>query len=128
MLNREKFATEILDIVCDGEDVAVVDGKPRRCTGTPCDTCELRGNCTKRFKHWANSEYVEPQFDWSKVPVDTPILVKGSGDTRFIRRYFAKFENGVVYAWDAGRTSWSDGTRMTNWECAKLAESEESHD
>lgn len=128
MLNREKYATEILNIVCDGEDVAVVDGKPIRCTETPCDTCELRGNCTKRFKHWANSEYVEPQVDWSKVPVDTPILVKGSNDACFSRRYFAKFENGVVYAWDAGRTSWSDGTRMTNWECAKLAESEESHD
>ncbi len=124
MLNREKFAKEILDIVCDGEDVAVVDGKPIRCAGTPCDTCVLHGNCTKRFKHWANSEYVEPSVDWSKVPVDTPILVKDSGDTCFIRRYFAKFENGDVYAWSDGRTSWSAGARMTYWECAKLAESE----
>lgn len=124
MLNREKFAKEILDIVCDGEDVAVVDGKPRSCAVTPCDTCVLHGSCTKRFKHWANSEYVEPSVDWSKVPVDTPILVKDSDDNCFIRRYFAKFENGAVYAWDDGRTSWSAGARMTYWECAKLAESE----
>ena len=124
MLNREKFIKEISDIACDGKNVAVVDGRPRRCDETPCGMCELRGGCNTKLKKWANSEYVEPSVDWSKVPVDTPILVKDSGDTCFIRRYFAKFENGDVYAWSDGRTSWSAGARMTYWECAKLAESE----
>lgn len=130
MLNREKFAKEILEIVCDGEDVAVVDGKPRRCTGTPCDTCVLHGNCTKRFKHWANSEYVEPSVDWSKVPVDTPILVKSIEEHAWIHRYFAKYENGLVYAWEQGATSWSveKPAYVCDWQYAKLAESEENHD
>lgn len=127
MLNREKYATEILDIACSGDGLGLRDGKLVACSSIDCSKCEFNSashSCSKRTREWANSECVEPSVDWSKVPVDTPILVKDSGDTCFIRRYFAKFENGVVYAWSDGRTSWSDGTRMTNWECAKLAESE----
>ena len=40
------------------------------------------------------------------------------------RRYFAKYENGVIYAWIGGCTSWST-SNMTTWEYAKLVESEE---
>ena len=67
MLNREKFAKEILDIVCDWEGVAVADGKPRACNETLCGTCDFQGNCREKRKEWANSEYVEPSVDWSKV-------------------------------------------------------------
>ena len=125
MLNREKYAKEILDIVCNGEDVAVVDGKPRRCTGTPCDTCVLCGNCPKRFKHWANSEYVEPSVDWSKIPVDTPILVKNFEWETWKKRYFAGYKGGHIYAWSNGATSWSADVCKISWNFAKLAESEE---
>ena len=129
MLNREKFATEILDIVCDGEDVAVVDGKPRRCTGTPCDTCVLRGNCTKRFKHWANSEYIEPPVDWSKVPIDTPVLVRDYEDSEWTCAYFAGQDDECgIRTWMFGATSWSVPKcphRTLNWEYAKLAERED---
>lgn len=31
MLNREKYAKEILDIVCDRDGIAVTDGKLRSC-------------------------------------------------------------------------------------------------
>ncbi len=130
MLNREKFATEILNIACKGDKIAICNGKLTACDDTHCINCDFRrpSDCNEKTLKWANSEYVEPPVDWSKVPVDTPILVKDSADTCFSRRYFAKFVNGVVYAWDDGKTSWSDGTHMTNWEYAKLAESEESHD
>ena len=40
------------------------------------------------------SEYKEPEIDWSKVKVDTPILVKRSKEAEWERRYFAKFEDG----------------------------------
>ncbi len=127
MLNRERFAKEILDIICDGKIMAVVDGKPRLCEETSCGNCAFCGNCRTKLKEWANSEYVEPPVDWSKVPVDTPILVRNSGDTSFSRRYFAKFENGVVYAWNDGKTSWSvaGSFAVSDWKYAKLAESEE---
>lgn len=132
MLNREKYAEEILDIVCNGDKIAVVDRKPRRCSGVKCNTCSLGmfGSCYDGIREWANSEYVEPPVDWSKVPVDAKILVRNREDATWVRRHFAKYEDGKIYAWSDGLTSWSDAgsINVSAWECAKLAESEESHD
>lgn len=63
-------------------------------------------------------------IDWSKVKVDTPILVSDEKHEDWVKRYFAFFENGKVYAWVAGATSWSaDNNRdASHWEIAKLAE------
>ena len=73
---------------------------------------------------WLLEDYEEPETDWSKVEVDTPILVRYSEDGEWLRRHFAKYENGIVYAWKDAFTSWT-GDRVTPWELAKLAESEE---
>ena len=82
-----------------------------------------------RSKKWANSEYVEPPVDWSKVAVDTPILVRDSEKESWRKRYFAKYENGIVYAWENGATSWSVyRSNITDGGMAKLAESEEKND
>ncbi len=66
----------------------------------------------------------EPETDWSKVEVDTPILVRHRLDEEWEKRHFVKYENGDVYAWDHGRTSWTTGN-VTYWKYAKLAESNE---
>ena len=62
--------------------------------------------------------------DWSKVPVDTPILVKDDCDDKWEKAYFAKYEDEMIYAWNNGRTSFSarneDDTFI--WDRAKLAE------
>ncbi len=44
----------------------------------------------------------EPVVDWSKVEVDTPIILPGGG-----RVYFSHYQNGFVYYFGEGRTSWS---------------------
>lgn len=124
MLNRERFAKEILDIICDGKTMAVVDGKPRLCEETPCGNCAFCGNCRTKLKEWANSEYVEPPVDWSKVPVDTPILVRDHKLTTWKKEHFSEYKNGRVYTWRFGTTSWSANGDKTCWEYAKLAESE----
>lgn len=61
--------------------------------------------------------------DWSKVAVDTPILVSANG-RKWIKRYFAKLQDGEVYAWDDGVTSWSASHKhcTTAWPNAKIAE------
>jgi hypothetical protein len=61
--------------------------------------------------------------DWSKVKIDTPILVSLDGETWFCR-YFAAFKNGIVYTWSSGATSWSVRKRECQdaWSFAKLAE------
>lgn len=44
--------------------------------------------------------------DWEKVPIDTPVIVKTALEkTRFL--YFAKYENGFIYCFTNGQTSWS---------------------
>lgn len=62
--------------------------------------------------------------DWSKVPVDTPILVRDFETSKWEKRYFAFFENGRVNAWCGGTTSWSNEniTRTISWKYAKIAE------
>lgn len=73
-------------------------------------------------------EKSEVCVDWSNVAVDTPILVSDNGNY-WSRRYFAKYENGMVYAFNGGKTSWSNhGEEPTAWEYAKLAESEGEHE
>ena len=70
----------------------------------------------------------EEAIDWSKVPVDTKILVANydsEGEAiEWKKRHFAKYENGIVYAWNNGMTSFTaklDGSCI-NWDCAKLYE------
>ena len=130
MTNREKYAEQILDIACDGDYVAVrkKDMKPDWCKNIECHECYFynsTGDCYDTRKEWCESEYEEPSIDWSKVPVDTPILVKDIKNDEWRHRHFAKFEDGVVYAWRAGCTSWSksyyDVDYYLSWDCAKLA-------
>jgi hypothetical protein len=134
MLNREKYAKEIIEIACNGGNIAVVNGKLENCRKTQCNECNFNGgtirDCEIKTRKWANSEYVEPiepPVDWSKVPVDTPVLVtdrKDAAESEWKKRYFAKYENGMVYTWANGATSWS-GEIVSSWMYAKLAESEE---
>lgn len=59
--------------------------------------------------------------DWSKVAVDTPILVRNNGCV-WTKRYFAEYKNGKVRTYFNGATSWSSDGRMGSWDYAKLAE------
>ena len=80
-------------------------------------------DCGRRQMLWFVEEYEEPEVDWNKVEVDTPILVKYSEKGMWIRRKFAKFEDGIVYAWH-GKETGHFKSYMTPWNYAKLAESE----
>lgn len=51
-------------------------------------------------------------IDWSKIPVDAPIKVQ-RGNGVVINRHFATFDNGEVYYYRDGRTSWSDVGRKS---------------
>ena len=60
--------------------------------------------------------------DWFKVPVDTKILVSDDGE-HWVRRYFAKYENGRVYAFYDGATSFTGSNEsLLGWKYAKLYE------
>ena len=122
MKNYEKYADEIKNFGCDksfcDEFIRPHILKSSDCSGMNCAACRMLQMA------WLLEEYKEPEVDWSKVEVDTPILVRVNEDVEWLQRYFAKYENGIVYAWDFGRTSWNE-TTMIRWDYAKLADSEE---
>ena len=130
MLNREKYAKEIVDVALKDETFALMDGKICACSDVQCCTsCAFydRDDCIISKQEWANSEYVEPPVDWSNVAVDTPILVKDVKSGEWNRGYFAMYENGTVFTWYHGATSWSaeGDSDIASWKYAKLAESED---
>ena len=43
MLNREKYAEEIMDIACEGGNIALINGKLEKCRGV-CDKCDFCDN------------------------------------------------------------------------------------
>ena len=128
MKNREKYADKIIDIAVMSK-LALKDGKPVPCIEMRCSECgflSANHSCDSNVREWLDSEYVTPPVDWSKVAVDTPILVRDSEEEAWRKRHFAKYENGNVYTWLGGSTSWSaDSGDVTYWKFAKLAESKE---
>lgn len=109
MKNKEKYAKEIIEIVCSGEILAKHDDKLYKCSEISCVSCDFKSkagkSCAYWTRKWAESEYVEYETDWSKVPVDTPVLIKGAIDNR---KYFSRplpYERLAVFR--DGRTSWS---------------------
>ena len=48
-----------------------------------------------------------PPTDWSKIEVDTKVLVRDWDDSEWIPRHFAKYKNGMVHTWNYGTTSFT---------------------
>lgn len=124
MKNYEKYKDKVNN--CDGEYFCHDFVKPIILKADVCD-----GRCPRcRLIQaiWLMEEYEEPEVDWSKVEVDTPILVKDFENEEWRDRYFARYENETIYVWCDGRTSWSayDNSDVTSWKYVKLAEREES--
>ena len=123
MKNYEKYAEEIKNYegnnFCNNFVIPVIR-KGCECLGS-CEQCRMLQNI------WLLEEYEEPKVDWSKVEVDTPILVRSSDNGKWIKRYFAGYGDGYIYAWSDGCTSWTayNNSDVTEWKYAKLAESEE---
>lgn len=126
MTNREKFKDEPDEML--SAFLAVVEGKPVHCEDMDCQECDFRGKCPVREKcviDWLNAEYQEPPVDWSKVPIDTPVLVSDTGKA-WTRRHFAGIdESDNLLAYAFGKTLWSSGNTTEVWRYMKLAEGNE---
>ncbi len=115
MKNKEKYANELMELIIKDYSLAY-DKRTREvkdCDEVKCNDCQFyeEEKCHRErlCRTWLDAEYVEPSVDWRGVPVDTPILYKTLNHTKsWLRGYFAKYEDGKVYVWAYGRTSWSD--------------------
>lgn len=137
MTNIEKYIDELKVIKKRAKEDLLIDkiavnkqGQPKYCITQPCDDCIFNGHCTlEAKKQWLEQGYVEPeqQVDWSKIKVDTPIYVRDKTSAPWVTAHFAKYEEGKVYVWKEGKTSWTvvNEHDVNFWKYAKLAESEE---
>lgn len=128
MTNYERYRSKIEKITRMGRMVAVEEktGKIASCGEITCSQCKFHScnaeNCGTIALTWADAEYIEPEeIDWTKVPVNTPILVKGLINDTWAKRHFAKYEGGRVCAWEDGKTSYTTD-KTTFWCYAKLAD------
>ena len=120
MKNFEKYEDEVKkfkgDNFCE-EFVIPHILKKDNCAYLSCS------DCGRRQMLWFVEEYEEPEIDWSKIKVDTPILVRQGKNGKWLKRHFAKYENRNVYTWVHGQTSWT-GEDKIKWRYAKLPEDE----
>lgn len=67
MLNKEKYAKEIVELLIMGVGVALKDNKPVSCCNLYCEECDRNdgtGGCSlDELFGWANSEYKEQILD-----------------------------------------------------------------
>lgn len=129
MKNYEKYADVIKKLKSNiGIEWCEVFAKPKvlKSFGRTCEEVSC-GLCNTLTTLWLLEDYEEPkepETDWSKVPVDTPILVRGCEDEEWKKMHFAECILNTVYVWEGGKTSWTTDNTYP-WDYAKLAESEE---
>lgn len=89
---------------------------------------DLTANCCHINDYYNLKELVDLQFnkvyvvDWSKVEVDTKILVSND-NKRWYRAHFAMFENGTIYSFSNGTTSFTyEYSAFEPWKYAILYE------
>lgn len=124
MKNYEKYADEIREY--KGDNFCKDFVMPNILESDNCG-CLACGACYMLQTIWLLEDYEEPEepkVDWSKVEVDTPILVRDGEDEEWNKQHFAECDGKVVCAWRGGKTSWTEDCVM-GWKYAKLAESEE---
>lgn len=106
------------------------------CGGINCKICPL--NLEKDEVSCSEMELVNPdkaleivmeyehKVDWSKVEVDTKVLVRNFNDEIWFPRYFAEYKNDNIYCFDYGRTSFTkEDTGLVIWKYAKLYKGDE---
>lgn len=131
MTNYEKYQKDIIEIIKSGITIAIKDGMPVECSSVSCLNCDFykETHCRKKVGEWLESEYVEPTVDWSKVPVDTKVLVSSDGEV-WKKRHFARVEHGWPLVWGDGQTSWSTDRAeySRHWKFIKLYDEMPSKD
>ena len=88
-------------------------GPPGRTSNKIFSSKTIVNNCQGEFQR---------VVDWSKVAVDTKVLVRLSESSTWIPRYFAEYKHNMCCTWTNGCTKWSADGRQAGWSYYKLAE------
>lgn len=92
------------------EECPITEGKER------CTNVNLTQKQVDLIMAWKSP------VDWSKVPIDTRVVV-WDVEARKHRRYFAKYQDGKIYTYPSGATSWScEFDHLIRWGYGRIAE------
>lgn len=102
-------------------------GEVLKCENLLCDLCLFFGSrCNEAKLKWLDQPAFDPEkdIDWSKVPVDTPVLVWNRDTETECRRHFCKLKCVEPYIFKTfanGKTSWTAyECDRSDWEHCKL--------
>ena len=126
MTNFEKYKDDIERLGSKRVAFNKFNNKIVKCAGFACGDCAFYGNyddCKLGAMKWAAEEYKEPEVDWTKVPMDTPVLASNDGK-EWSRRHFSRVVNGIPHTWMYGSTSWTAHNNETTYRYIKLVEVE----
>lgn len=118
MTNKQKYAEEILDIVCAGNDVAF-DKRAMKlinCDDLNCDDClfnDFDSSCSEKLKKWAESEYIEKPVISKK---DRAFLDYLKEEYKFITRD----KNGMLFVYEAQPRKLEKYWYLSNCSCLGL--------
>lgn len=96
LLNKEKFAKEIIEIVTsdDNNELAIDKFTKKLCKCNDlihgCEECLFRGDCQVLRNKWANTEYIEP----IKLTIAEKIILENL-DSNF--KWIARHENNYLF-------------------------------
>lgn len=123
MNNYEHYKEKLEIILNSNTNIAIdiVTNEIVPCKGLTCIRCLFSSDnndgvsCYGNTIKWLLAEYREPEIDWSKVAVDTPVLVSSDG-VNWYRRYFADVDDdGTPLVFADGRTSWTHNDVDEGW-------------
>lgn len=133
MTNYEKNK-EIIDLMLQrGEHIALNKNTKEivPCIKLDCEDClfSRRYNwpydCILNRTKWLVEEYTKAEVDWSKVSVDTAVLISVDNKNWFNRYFAGVNEKGQPTVFCYGATQWSNGYKEPcHFKYIKLAEVE----
>lgn len=106
MTNYVRFFDKLNEIWTHGAQFGVdVNGEPVMCSQLECRNCDFENiRCELARKNWLQED---ADIKASKLRVDTKLLCQDTQDCVY-RGYFAKLEDGKIYVFEMGQTSWSN--------------------
>ena len=116
-VNDKQFTDELFKRMYDlgyrkaeiEDDTLFFFGNERDCLCPFSPRVQVKCTCFKEKDQLIDIGEYLGIVDWSKVPVNAPIIVTTSyGDV--VNMHFAKFKNGFIYYYSGGRTSWTQTT------------------
>lgn len=117
MENQKYYEKEILHIAVTGCAVAVNKDTyaPMTCSKDMCEHCinhKENGRCDKEktaILTWMKEEYIDPaeRIDWSKVAIDTPVLVRNGESDVWENAHYAGWKIDEICVFPNGKTSYT---------------------